>query len=253
MDDLRILIARLGWPIPAGRWWTMQELAKRLGAPATAAETEAALLRLLNSCKLEAEVVEALCIFWIAAAVEGYVANLDLLKRTPKPSLLSNLFLQALGFEAQALDVDLKVAPPDFEIPADFDGMQGLQLARNLRTNLSRLENRTSLPLIRQMAFEWTQNQTAYPESPIQGDFWHFARSLGEGFVGPYSSRAALRGISAYLRTLVVAEQLWGLPAGVVRHYALKALPVHPALAALSPSRPAWGADSGGTSVGAQR
>ncbi|WP_235384371.1 hypothetical protein [Pseudomonas sp. S12(2018)] len=141
MDDLRILIARLGWPIPAGRWWTMQELAKRLGAPATAVETEAALLRLLNSCKLEAEVVEALCIFWIAAEVEGYVANLDLLKRTPKPSLLSNLFLEALGFEAQALDVDLKVAPPDFKIPGDFDGMQGLQLARNLRTNLSRLEN----------------------------------------------------------------------------------------------------------------
>jgi len=252
MDDLRIPIARLGWPIPAGRWWTMQELAKRLGAPATAAETEAALLRLLNSCKLEAEVVEALCIFWIAAAVEGYVANLDLLKRTPKPSLLSNLFLQALGFEAQALDVDLKVAPPDFEIPADFDGMQGLQLARNLRTNLSRLENRTSLPLIRQMAFEWTQNQTAYPESPIQGDFWHFARSLGEGFVGPYSSRAALRGISAYLRTLVVAEQLWGLPAGVVRHYALKALPVHPALAALSPSRPAWGLIRGDFSGGSK-
>lgn len=39
----------------------------------------------------------------------------------------------------------------------------------------------------------------------------------------------------------MVAEQLGGLPAGVVRHYALKALPVHPALAALSPSRPAWG------------
>lgn len=91
------------------------------------------------------------------------------------------------------------------------------------------------------MAFEWAQNQTAYPESPIQGDFWHFSRSLGEGFVGPYSSRAALRGISAYLRTLVVAEQLWGLSAGVVRHYALNALPAHPALAALIPLRPAWG------------
>ena len=90
------------------------------------------------------------------------------------------------------------------------------------------------------MAFEWAQNQTAYPESPLQGDFWHFARALGNGFVGPYSARAALRAISAYLRTLVVAERLWGLTSDVVRHYSLMALPIHPTLAALRPSRPAW-------------
>jgi len=27
MDDLSILIARLGWPSTSARWWTMQELA----------------------------------------------------------------------------------------------------------------------------------------------------------------------------------------------------------------------------------
>jgi hypothetical protein len=42
------------------------------------------------------------------------------------------------------------------------------------------------------------------------------------------------------LRTLAVAERLWGLPSGVVRHSALKALPIHPTLAALRPSRPTW-------------
>jgi hypothetical protein len=240
MDDLRILIARLGWPMPSCRWWTLQELANRLGDPATRTETEAALLKLLHSRKLEAEVVEALCIFWMAAGEHGYVPNPDLPKRTPKPSLLSNLFLEALGFEVQPLDADLQAAPRDFEIPGEFDGVQGVDLARIFRTTLSRLELRTKLPLIRQMAFEWAQNRTAYPEAPLQGDFWHFARSLGEGFVGPYSARAALRAISAYLRTLVVGERLWGLPSGVVRHYALKALPIHPTLAALRPSRPAW-------------
>lgn len=165
MDDLRILIARLGWPTPSGRWWTLQELAKRLSHPATRAETEAALLKLLHSRKLEAEVVEALCIFWMAAGEHGYVPNPDLPNRTPKPSLLSNLFLEALGFEAQALDADLKPAPKDFEIPGDFDGVQGVDLARIFRTTLSRLELRTKLPLIRQMAFEWAQNRTAYPEA----------------------------------------------------------------------------------------
>ncbi|WP_257217533.1 ATP-binding protein [Pseudomonas syringae] len=240
MDDLRILIARLGWPTPAARWWSIQELATRLGDPATMGETESVLLKLLHSRKLEAEVVEVLCIFWTAASAHGYAPSAELPARTPKPSLLSNLFIEALGFAAQALDIDLKVAPKDFEIPVDFEGVQGVDLASIFRNTLSGLELRTKFPLIRQMAFEWAQNQTVYPESPLQGDFWHFARPLGNGFVGQYSARAALRAISAYLRTLVVAERLWGLPSDVVRHYSLTALPIHPTLAALRPSRPDW-------------
>jgi hypothetical protein len=81
MDDLRILIARLGWPSTAARWWTMQELATRLGEPATKAETETALLQVLRSRKLEAETVEALSIFWMAAMGEGYSPTTELGKR----------------------------------------------------------------------------------------------------------------------------------------------------------------------------
>lgn len=248
MNDLRILIARLGWPTPASRWWSIQELATKLGDPTTTTETEAVLLKQLHSCKLEAEVVEMLCIFWMAASAYGYAPSSELPARTPKPSLLSNLFLEALGFAAQALHADLEAAPKGFETPSDFDGVQGMDLARIFRNTLSRLEVRTKLPLIRQMAFEWAQNRTAYPEEPLQGDIWHFARPLGNGFVGPYSARAALRAISAYLRTLVVAERLWGLSSGVVIHYALKALPIHPTLASLRPSRPAWVPVRGGYS-----
>lgn len=65
MNDLRMLIARLRWPSTSARWWTMQELAARLGESATQAETESSLLQLLSSRKLEAEVVEVLCIFWM--------------------------------------------------------------------------------------------------------------------------------------------------------------------------------------------
>lgn len=240
MNELRLLTARLGWPIPAVRWWTIQELAIRLGDPATKAETEAALLPLLHSRKLEAEVVEVLCIFWTAAGANGYAPNVELPAHAPKPSLLSNLFIETLGFAAQALDIDLKVAPNDFETPVDFEGVQGVDLASIFRNTLARLEFRTKLPLIRQMAFEWAQNQATYPDSPLQADLWHFARALGDGFVGPYSSRAALRAISAYLRTLAVAERLWGLPSAVVRHHSLLALPINPTLAALRPSHPAW-------------
>jgi len=219
MDDLRILIARLGWPTPSCRWWTLQELAKRLSDPATTAETEAALLKLLHSRKLEAEVVEAFCIFWMAAVEHAYVPNPDLPNRTPKPSLLSNLFLEALGFEAQALDADLKAAPNDFEIPDDFDGVQGVDLARIFRTTLSRLELRTNLPLIRQMAFEWAQNRTTYPEAPLQGDIWH------------------LRGRSAKVSWVLLRSRRPSCDLGLLAHLGCSGTAVETAVSCRAPIR----------------
>lgn len=112
----------------------------------------------------------------------------------------------------QVSDASLKKVPKDFKIPADFNGVQGVDLPRVFRTTLSRLENRTGLPFVRQTAYEWTENRAAYPDAPYQGDPWHFTRALGDGFSGQFSARAALRAISAYLRTLAVAEQFWDMP-----------------------------------------
>lgn len=239
MDELRILIARLGWPSISARWWTMQELAARLGEPAMKDGTETALLQFLRSRKLEAEVVEVLCIFWMAARGHGY-SPVELAGSIPKPSLLSDLFLDDLGLLTQDSYAGLKEVPEDFEIPADFNGVQGVDLPRMFRTALSRLEGCTGLPFVRQMAYEWTENRAAYPDAPYQGDPWHFTRPLGDGFSGQLSARAALRAISAYLRTLAVAEQFWGMPPELADEKALLALPVHPTLAMLRPKRPEW-------------
>lgn len=97
MDELRILIARLGWPSTSTRWWTMQELAARLGETAARAETESALLQLLSSRKLEAEVVEVLFIFWMATQGHGYSPAAELSESIPKSSLLSGLLVESLG------------------------------------------------------------------------------------------------------------------------------------------------------------
>lgn len=105
---------------------------------------------------------------------------------------------------------------------------------------MGELEHNTRLPFVRQMAFEWTTSRAAYPEAPFQGDPWHFSRPLGDGFVGQLSSRTALRAISAYLRTLAVAESFWGMPPDRAEAKALLALPVHPTMALLKPRRPAW-------------
>ncbi len=240
MDDLRILVSRLGWPSTAARWWTMQELAGRLGAPAAKAATEAVLLEFLVSRKLEAELVEVLFVFWIAAQAHGYEASPKLAESIPKTSILSELLLESLGLWARTPDEALEEVPEDFEIPQDFTGVQGSDLPRIFRTSMTELDAATGLPFVRQMAFEWSVNKGAYPDAPFPGDPWYFSQPLGDGFIGQISSRTALRMISAYLRALAVAEQFWGMPPDRAEDRALLALPVHPTLALLRPRRPAW-------------
>lgn len=90
MDTLRILVARLGWACASTRWWSMQELSAYLGNLTTKSETERLLIERLCSCKLEAEVVEILCIFWMAQLEHDYSPIENLIKNVPKSSLLSD-------------------------------------------------------------------------------------------------------------------------------------------------------------------
>jgi hypothetical protein len=240
MDELRILIARLGWPSTAARWWTMQELALRLGEPATRPETETALLQTLRERRLEAEVLEVLCVFWMAARGYDYPPGVELADSMPKPSLLSNQLMTSLGLPVKDDTEDLKEVPEEFESPDDFDGVQGVDLPRMFLTRMKRLEARSRLPFVRQMAFEWSENRAAYPDAPYQGDPWHFIRPMGEGFIGQLSSRTAIRAISAYLRALGVGKHFWNMPAPLASEASLVALPIHPTLAFLRPCRPDW-------------
>lgn len=240
MNDLRMLIARLGWPSTSARWWTMQELAARLGESVTKAETETSLLQLLRSRNLEAEVVEVLCIFWMAVKAFGYSPSIALTESILLPSPLSDLLVRSCGLSIQSNYENLEVAPENFNIPEDFDGVQGVDMPRIFRTSMNRLETYSKLPFVRQMAFEWAKNLAAYPDVPYQGDTGHFIRPLGDGFIGQLSARAALRAISAYLRTLAVAKQFWSMPPVLVDQRSLLALPIHPTLALLRPKCPNW-------------
>lgn len=240
MNDLRILIARLGWPATSARWWTIQELAARLGEPDTKAETESLLLQLLRSRKLEAEVVEVLCIFWMAIKEFNYFPTTLLAENILLPSPLSVLLMKDFGLSILLVNTDLELAPEDFIIPDDFDSVQGTDLPRIFHTTISKLETFTRCPFIRQMAFEWTKNRTAYPNAQYQGDAGYFIRPLGEGFAPHFSSRTALRVISAYLRTLAVARHIWRIPMELTEQHSLLALPIHPTLAFLRPNRPEW-------------
>lgn len=240
MNQLSILIARLGWPSTSVRWWTMQELAASLGVIDTQAQTEVMLLKLLSSRKLEAEVVEILCIFWIATKAFNYSPDTKLAESIPLPSPLSNLFLQSLGLQIQEDYSDLEQVSVHFEIPDDFKGIQGVDVPMKFQTHMSRLERISKLPFVRQMAFEWAKTKDVYPDAPYQGDPQHFTLSIRDKSICNLFARAALRTVSAYLRTLAVATQIWKMPTQFSVDAALMALPIHPTLALLKSQTPSW-------------
>lgn len=218
----------------------MQELAARLGNPRSKESTQAALLAFLRARKLEVEVVEVLFVFWIAAKAYGYEVSKELPSNVLRPSILAELLLESIGLQMDTPIGDLVEVPRDFDVPQDFSGVHGVDLSKIFYSSMAKIGHVMGLPLIRQMAFEWSVNKRAYPDAPFQGDPWHFSRPLGEGFIGQISSRTALRMISAYLRTLAVAYELWGMPSDRVGRMALIALPIHPTLAFLRPRRPSW-------------
>ncbi|MBQ0732402.1 MAG: hypothetical protein KBT75_17000 [Oleispira antarctica] len=240
MNDLRILIARLGWPMASTRWWAMQELAIRLGNDDSKLETEDALLQLLKSRKLEAEVIEMLFIFWMAVQKYEYSPVIELSQAVPLSSVLSKLLIESLELPTSLTKICLKEAPLEFQIPESFISTQGINVSKVFITSLRQLESSSGFPFVKQMAFELQGNLSAYPDVPVQGGLAYFSRSLGKNLIPVASERLSLRAMSAYLRTLSVAEARWGMPTEIAIKYSLKALPIHPSLAFLQPKIPKW-------------
>lgn len=238
--ELDLLVARLGWPIASTRWWSMQELSELLLSPELGAAVSARLLNELRSCRLEAEAVEVLCVFWMAV-MRGFAPPSGIADAVLRPSILASLLLEEMGLGlSNSPNPPLVAAPADFEIPSDFFDVQGSQVPRIYLTKLRWLESYSNLPFVHQCAFEWAANREEYPEAPFQGDLGYFIRPMGKGMTGTFTPRATLRMLSAYQRTLSVAQQHWRAPEELMRHFALDALPVDPTLAFLRPARPSW-------------
>lgn len=244
-EDLEMLVARLRWPIAMTRWWAMQELAALLLSPETHGAVSKRLLEEVTRCRLEAEAVEVLCIFWMAVK-QGCGSLPDLVSALTRPSLLAALLLSDMELKLRrGPNPPLEMVPEDFEVPARFRDIQGIDVPRIYHTRLVQLERDTGLPFVSQCAFEWSRTEGAYPEAPIQGDLGYFIRPFGDGATGSFASRAMLRMMTAYQRTLDVARVFWGAPEEIVWPLAVAALPVDPTLAFLRPARPSWVPDLG--------
>jgi len=239
-DDLEVLIARLRWPVAMTRWWSMQELAALLLCSQTEVEVSKRLLVELTHCRLEAETVELICIFWMAAK-QGYKPPSGLVSTSPRVPLLAALLLSDTGAKLDRVpQFPPEVAPTDFIEPARFHEIQGIEVPRAYFACLQQLERDTGFPFVRQAAFEWTKTEAAYPTAPFQGDLGHFGSPIGRGITGSFAGRTMLRMMTAYQRTLEVAGAFWDVPKELVLCLAGEALPVDLTLAFLRPLRPRW-------------
>lgn len=218
----------------------MQELSALLLSAEFHEEASQRLLTELGRCRLEAEVVEILTIFWMATK-SGYIPPPTLASTPCHPSLAMAVLFFDMGLEPRGEpNPPLEMVSREFTPPSTFRDVQGVAVPRYFLSRLSRLQRDTGLPFVNQCAFEWVKTEKTYPAAPLQGDVAHFARSLGEGFSGAFAPRAMLRMLSAYQRTLDVARIMWGLPEELAWHLAEDALPLDPTLAFLRPHRPSW-------------
>lgn len=239
-SDLDLLVARLRWPVAATRWWAMQELAELLVAPGTSYGVSARLKEELLKCRLEAETLELLFVFWMAVQ-KGWTAPTDLNQVTQhKLSLLDEL-LSSMGLGSATVSCSpLSLAPSDFAGAKTLHQLAGSSIPRAYLTQARQLEAMSGCPALWQLEFEWLETEKAYPRAPYPGNLDYFVRPAGDGATGEFASRETLRVHSAYLRTLEVAKVHWGMPTEMARAYASKVVPVEPTLAALRPQKPAW-------------
>jgi len=178
--ELELLIVRLHWPVASARWWVMQELADLLATPALGDQVLARLTLELSECRLEAEAVEVLSIFWMAFH-KGWMPPKDLADAVLRPSMLTERLLADMKLAARAAVLPpLVAAPSDYQVSEEFERRQGRDVPLIHYSTVTRLERRSGFPLVRQMAYEWDQSKYAYPDSPFQGDLAYFVRSAGD-------------------------------------------------------------------------
>lgn len=234
--DIHFLLARKRSPLPEVRWWCIQELAKLLPH----AELESFLHSEMEGASLETDLVELLCIFWLAKQ-RGYHA-FGLAAHVTAKSHLSTLLLKSIS---EKLLVDGNYYGTLMEVPFDFlPSIEFLDLKGRLPkiyfSELRRLEERGQCPLEKQFAFEFDQKRLLYSGLSLEDSFSYYFRPISERLTGQVINRFVQIARSAFLRTLSLACETWGMPYSLGNQRALWATPVAPYLASLQPQAPEW-------------
>jgi hypothetical protein len=237
------LFSRLFSPVPVVKLLVCERLASLLRSPQTKAEVFEALVNQLKEAKFESEVNEVLTVPVLAR--ESTIDTVDILRSSIQlPSILSDSMLSLIGgrkFLVDAWSLSHSGPAPAFYPTESLEILRKAQIIPPfVGMQLSSLEKDSGLPVLRQWCFEFDALDRRSEEKGA-GQFAHFTQGDSEHKVGQFISIAGQRARSAYLRTLAIAVDRWGMPADFAEGMAEAVRPIDSHLLGLVPTKPpAW-------------
>ncbi|UJQ95498.1 hypothetical protein [Mariluticola halotolerans] len=245
MDSARFILERLNWPVRFARLQAAREYAKLLGDPSFGATALQTYLSWLGERRTENETCSGLAV--LLTADSNHLPSLSTLtKKIACPSILADFILKEVYGPLASLDdwasQHCDEVPPSFESSEYFLRNRTSQVPSSLGDELTRLEQMSSLPFMRQWGFEW-ENTRSTTDAPHSGFPYHFLETSLErsGVSVQIDQRQGDIYRSAYLRTLHCAVDLWGMPLDVAYTAASKCLPLNRGLVDIERvDRPHW-------------
>lgn len=232
------LVSRLKLPIPSIKLLVIEQLSLLLVDGHQ--KVEDLLKEDLASRKQESECVEVLCVFFIAKS-KGYVCPNDLGCHIKARSTLSDLILSELVSNPKDFGRYAYPFSPIIFLDSDnhrFEYFQGNHVPLLYHSLLKKEEQRTGIPFTDYYQSEWNNTFEYQPSSATTIDY--FLSSNRQRATGQFYTQESHRGRSAYLRTIEVAKQFYGMPDSYAAHLSIPALPIEPAYIGLYPQKPTW-------------
>lgn len=236
------LFSRLSSPVPAIKLLVGNRLATIMANRDSSAIGNHVLLRSLREARFESEVTELLAVPLLAG---GSSLDSDTLRASIEfPSALSDSMLSLIS--GHNFLVNAWTSAHSGPAPG-FHSVESLEILRKAQIippfvgyHLAKLEGESGLPLLRQWCFEFDSLAKRCAEEG-SSHFLDFSRGDHEYRVGQFVSIASHRARSAYLRTLAIAAERWGMPINVAEHLAENVRPVDSRLLGFAPTKaPDW-------------
>ncbi|MBF7691502.1 dsDNA nuclease domain-containing protein [Acinetobacter pollinis] len=234
---ITLLVTRLHWPFTSIKQWTANELSSLLATIDYSKAVEVKLLKNLESKKLESEVVEILCVFWMACQ-KGYHPTIVLGEYVFARSSLSDQLLNAIesktcnyGYYQGNFDIDSDL----IERESNFRKNLGYEFPLVYLSTCEYLEEKFFIPLIEDFQHEW--NKTFINEPRFHDTYQYF---LERNNTGQFYTLNSHRARSAYLRVFEVAKRRYGMPNDYANFYSIKALPLETPYLSFLPFRVPW-------------
>ena len=235
---LKTLVSRLKLPIPSVKLWILEQLSQLLIDHYP--RVEELLKEDLASRKQESEIVEVLCVFFIAKS-KGYICQNDLGQYIKARSVLSDLILSEMLTNSAALGEYAHSFSPSIVLGHDnnrFEYYQGSHVPLIYNSWLNEEDKKTGIAFTDYFQSEWNRTFEYQPATTTTIDY--FFSDDRYRSTGQFYTQASHRGRSAYLRTIELAKEFYGMPDFYAGRLSIPALPIEPAYIELRPQKPKW-------------